>query len=354
MKKILIGSLIGILIVSIAFIGIGCKTTSTVASESTASVTTAAATTAAETTAAATTAAKKVTIGFSFYDFKISYFVLMDAGAKDYCKAQGWDYISQDEKSDETNMVTGCEDLINQGISALCVSPFKPEALGAVVEAAHAKNIPVIISDIGTGDYAYDAFIVSDNIGGGKLAGEYLINYFKNKGVTGAVEVGVMRIDPSNVANHSRGDGFIEVVEAAGYKVVKDMIIQEATADSAYPVAKDVITANPNIKAIFCTNDNMATGAAQAAIDSNKPDIAVIGFDGQEVALQSIDNGTMLATVMQYPYKFGQIACELAGKFINGETPEFNMPETKTMFVPIEMIDKSNVAKAWEEVNKAK
>ena len=346
MKRTFIGVVILMMILSLSVMGTACKESGTAEEAETVEE--------ADTVVEAEAAKEDITIGFSFYDFKISYFVLMDAGAKDYCEERGWDYISHDEKSDETTMVTGCQDLINQGIDALCVSPFKPEALGPVVEAAHAKDIPVIISDIGTGDYDYDAFIVSDNIGGGKLAAEYLIDYFNEKGITGDVEVGVMRIDPSNVANHSRGDGFIEVVEAEGYTVVKDMIIQEATADSAYPVAKDVITANPDIQAIFCTNDNMATGAAQAAIDSGKPNIAIIGFDGQEVALQSIENGTMLATVMQYPYKFGQIACELAGVFIAGETPEYDIPESKTVFVPIEMIDQSNVDEAWEEVNKAK
>lgn len=293
-----------------------------------------------------------VVVGFSLYDMKYGFFRLMEKGARDYFDEIGWEMITHDEKSDETTMVTGCEDLINQGIDVLLVSPFKPEALGPVVQAAHAKGVPVIIDDIGTGDYDYDAFIISDNVGGGTVAGEYLIEVLDDRGVSGGVEVALIRNDPSNIAGHSRGFGFVDVADAQGWTVVKDISAQEATADASYPIAKDMLTAHPNLAAIFCTNDNMATGAAQAALDSGRDDLIVIGFDGSLIALEAIEAGTMQATVMQFPYNMGRIAAEIAVKLLAEEQPEFDDAETRTVFVPVEVIDIENIQKAWDEVAK--
>src|SRR5260370_37838114 len=53
------------------------------------------------------------------------------------------------EKQRVDTMVSATQDLINQGISALIISPFKPDALGPIVEPAKEKQIPLVIDDIG-------------------------------------------------------------------------------------------------------------------------------------------------------------------------------------------------------------
>lgn len=289
---------------------------------------------------------KKITIGLSLYDTKIQYFASMEKGVREYCAEMGYDVIVHDEKSDETAMVSGCTDLINQGVDALLVSPFKPEALGPVATLANKKGIPFIILDIGNGNgaYPYDAFIVSDNIGGGRLAGEYLIKKFKEQGKNlSKTKTAVITIDPSNVANHSRGIGFVDVMEENGVSVVSNIYAKEATADATYPVAKNILTANPTIAAIFCSNDDEAIGASQAAIDSGRNDLLVIGFDGQENAVEAIQNGSILASVKQYPSEMGKLGVQLAVKKINGEVLEYDEVATKTVYSPLKVIDKNNI-----------
>lgn len=289
---------------------------------------------------------KKLTVGLSLYDTKIQYFVFMEKGVREYCEQMGYEVIVHDQKSDETAMVSGCTDLINQGVDILLVSPFKPEALGPVATLADRNNVPFIILDIGNGDgvYPYDAFIVSDNIGGGRLAGEYLVNKFKEQGrVLAGLQTAVITIDPSNVANHSRGIGFVDVMEENGISVVSNIYAKEATADATYPVAKSILTANPGVVAIFCSNDDEAIGASQAAIDSGRSDVLVIGFDGQDNAVEAIQNGSILASVKQYPFEMGRLGVQLGVKKLNGEALEYDDPVTKTVFSPLEMIDKDNI-----------
>jgi ribose transport system substrate-binding protein len=292
-----------------------------------------------------TFAASAKTIGLSIYGANISYFVAMQKGVEAYCAEQGYDVIVHDEKMDESEMISGCINLLNQGVDALLVSPFKPEALGTVANMAAQKGIPFIILDIGNGDgaYPYDAFIVSDNIGGGRLAGEYLLGKLEEAGIDkSTAQTAVITIDPSNVANHSRGTGFKAVMEENGVSVVSDIYAKEATADATYPVAQSILTANPDVCAIFCSNDEEAVGASQAAADLGK-EIIVVGFDGQETAIDALKNNLITASVRQYPSEMGVLGVQLAMKVINGETIEFDDPETKTFFSPLDILDASNL-----------
>ena len=124
------------------------------------------------------------TIGFSVYDMQYGFFQQMEKGTKEGVTAGGYKYILADEKSDESLMVSGCDNLFAQGIGALIISPNKPEALGPIVEAAHAKKIPVIVDDIGGGGSNYDVIVISDNFKGGQLAAQYVLGAFKGKTVS--------------------------------------------------------------------------------------------------------------------------------------------------------------------------
>src|SRR5467141_767605 len=74
----------------------------------------------------------KKKIGFSVYDMQYGFFQDMEKGTKE---AAGFDYVLVDQKSSESTMVSATQDLLDQGISALIISPFKPDALGPIVDA---------------------------------------------------------------------------------------------------------------------------------------------------------------------------------------------------------------------------
>ena len=78
--------------------------------------------------APAATAKKK--IGFSVYDMQYGFFQDMEKGTREAAEAAGYDFVLVDEKSDEATMVSATQDLINQGIDALIISPFSPKPWG--------------------------------------------------------------------------------------------------------------------------------------------------------------------------------------------------------------------------------
>ena len=87
--------------------------------------------------------------------------------------------------------------------------------------------------------------------------------------------------------------------------------MQPADSDRAkgQSVMENVLQANPNLKAVFATNDEMALGALKAAQQANKT-IPIIGFDANPDALASVEAGGLTGSIAQFPKKIGQFGVE--------------------------------------------
>jgi len=282
-------------------------------------------------------------IGFSVYDMQYGFFQDMEAGTRDAAEALGYEYILVDQKSSESAMVSSAEDLINQGIDALIISPFKPDALGPIVDSAKAQGIPVVINDIGGGGTDYDVIVISDNFNGGVLAAEKMDELISAKG--SSKQVASIKCEPSAVYAARRNEGFEEKIAEMGYEVVASLSAN-SRQEEGYKVMGDILSANPDVAGVFSCNDPMAVGAAQAIADagmSGSEDIFVIGFNADTIALEAIKAGQMSGTVQQVPYDMGQMTVDLATQLVNGESLDYDNADDREIFVPVNMITADNV-----------
>ena len=94
---------------------------------------------------------------------------------------------------------------------------------------------------------------------------------------------------PGASATRERGKGFHNIADKSLDVVSKQSAKFNRT--EGLNVTQNIIQAHPDIKAVFAQNDEMALGAVEAI--GNK-DIKVIGFDGNEDALKSVDNKNYL------------------------------------------------------------
>ena len=286
----------------------------------------------------------KKKIGFSVYDMQYGFFQDMEKGTKEASEAAGYDYVLVDQKSSESTMVSGTQDLIDQGINALIISPFKPDALGPIVDAAKAKKIPVVVDDIGGGGTDYDVIVISDNEKGGVIAADHIAAVLKERPAA-TKKVASISCEPSAVYAARRNVGFEKRMKELGFVVVASLSAN-SKQEEGYKVAKDIISAHPDVAAIFCGNDPMAVGAAQAVADSGKSgvkDVYVVGFNGDEIALQAIKAGQMGATIQQVPEQMGKMTVQLATKLMNGEKLQYDNPEKREVYVPVKLITATDV-----------
>lgn len=312
----------------------------------TSAVTTSAATTSAVATSAAagagSGAGKK--LGFSVYDMQYGYFQDMERGTKSAAQAAGYSYLLVDQKSSESTMVSATQDMLNQGISALIISPFKPDAMGPIVDAAKKKGIPVVVDDIGGGGTNYDVIVISDNEKGGTIAADQMDKLIKAK--PGASKnVASITCEPSAVYAARRNAGFEKEMKSLGYNVVASLS-GNSKQEEGYKVMKDILSAHPDVAGIFSCNDPMAVGAAQAISDSGKSgskDVFVIGFNGDDIALKAIKAGQMSATVQQQPAEMGKMTVGLATQLISGQKVKYDNEQNREIFVPVKLITADNV-----------
>jgi ribose transport system substrate-binding protein len=287
----------------------------------------------------------KQKIGFSVYDMQYGFFQDMEKGTREAAAAAGFDYVLVDQKSSESTMVSATQDLLGQGITALIISPFKPDALGPIVDAAKAKKIPVVIDDIGGGGTDYDVIVISDNEKGGVIAADHIDSVLKQKS-SNSKKVASISCEPSAVYAARRNTGFEKHIKELGYQVVASLSAN-SKQEEGYKVAKDILSAHPDVSAIFCGNDPMAVGAAQAMADSGKngvKDIYIVGFNGDEIALQAIKAGQMGATIQQVPKEMGKMTVDLASKLLKGEKLEYGNPANREVYVPVKLITSAEVS----------
>ncbi len=284
-------------------------------------------------------------IGYSVYDLKDPYWQSYAAGIQAEAKALHMGFAESDQKSSELAQVTSSSDLIDQGISALIVSPVQPAALTATEDSAHASKIPVIIGDVGAVG-KYDVFVQSANRGGGALAARYMVSRLAKR--PGIKEIGVIDLAPGNVSGALRVGGFTsEIAKHPGFKIVATLNGNEDVLDS-FTVAQDMLISHPHLAGIFAANDSEAEGAVQAMAQAGKNgnnDVVVVGFNGDAPALALIKSGQMAATIAQNPYGEGEAAVRAADALIHNKPVKFNQPGARTIDFPIKLVTRATLDK---------
>ena len=287
--------------------------------------------------------AEEKVIGFSVVDMQPNFFQDMERGTREAAKEMGYKYILHDQKYDPALMVSGCENLMTQGIDALIVSPNEPSALGPVVKKAKDRGVPVVIDDIGGGNSDYDVIVISDCYGGGVIAADYMAGQLAKR-QSASKEVGILKCMPGHVYAVRRGQGFKARMEELGHKTYE--LTANDVRDQGYRVTQDLMTAHPKIVGIFCENDPMALGAVQAIRDSGKSaidDVLVVGFNADPEAVEAIRAGIMDATIRQAPYQMGRQCVMLADKLLKGEKLEYTDPKLREITVPVGLVTRENV-----------
>jgi ribose transport system substrate-binding protein len=227
--------------------------------------------------------------------------------------------------------------LINSGISCLIVSPHEPKALAATIAAAHKEKIPVVVGDVGA-DGDYDGFVLSDNYQGGVLAAQFIEKRLADK--AGVQEVAVIALNPTTSVNAPRSDGFTKTVaKNSNIKVVAN-ISGGQTLEGGFKAAQAILAANPKVAAIYTLNDSMAAGAQQAIEQAGRDPMTnpvLVGFNGDQVAMDLMKKSKLAADVVQKPRQQGTVAVDICWQLLNGEIPKYTEPKTKTVNVPVEL-----------------
>jgi len=204
-------------------------------------------------------------------------------------------------EADVDVQVAQLEDAITKGVDALVVAPTDASALNPTFDRAKEAGIPVLIIDSNTTWPDKLTFIGTDNVAGGRLAGDYICSELGNGG-----RVGIISGQESAASIAERVAGAEEALGKCGTQIVAKISGDHSRA-GGQTVMEDILASNPDLQAIFAINDNEALGAMEALKAAGKQgDVIVVGFDANPDAIASILNGEMSATVAQAPANMGR------------------------------------------------
>jgi ribose transport system substrate-binding protein len=259
------------------------------------------------------------TIGLSISTLNNPFFVDLRDGVQEKAKDLGYDVIVYDAQDDSAKQLNDVEDLISKKVDIIIVNPTDSDAIGTAITAANDADIPVITVDRSANSGKVATHIASDNVAGGKMAGEYLLELVGNNAKVIELQ-GVLGAS----ATTDRGKGFHEAVDG------KLNVVASKTANfnrsEGLSVTEDLLEANSGVVGIFAHNDEMALGAVQALAAKNIKNVVVVGFDATADAVKAVEDGTMAATVAQQPKLMGTLSVENAKKILDGKTVDTYIP----------------------------
>ncbi|EMY46344.1 ribose ABC transporter substrate-binding protein RbsB [Glaesserella parasuis] len=274
-----------------------------------------------------TSAMAKETIALAISTLDNPFFVTLKEGAEKKAKELGYNLVVLDSQNDPAKELSNVEDVTVRGAKVLLINPTDSEAVGTAVAVANKKNIPVITLDRGANKGNVVSHIASDNVAGGKMAGDFIAE----KVGKNAKVIQLEGIAGTSAAR-KRGEGFKQAVEANQFELLAS---QPADFDrtKGLNVMENLLASHGSAKAVFAQNDEMALGALRAIKASGK-NILVVGFDGTDDAVKAVNSGQLAATIAQQPEKIGELGVEVADKVLKGEKVEAQIP------VPLKVISK--------------
>ena len=249
------------------------------------------------------------------------WFVRMNTGVEEYAAAHPEDTIYQKGTAeiDATLQAQLIDDLVAQGVDAICVVPVDIKSIEPSLKAAREAGIVVIAHEgaaLENVDYDIEAF-------NNELYGAFIMdNLAAAMGEEGLYTT--MVADLTNGSHNEWADGGVKRATEA----YPNMTLLEAdprveshdNGDTAYNVAKELFKKYPDLKGIMGTSSFDAPGVARAIEElglSGKVFTAGTGMPGDNAEL--LKSGAVQYLTLWDPALAGQAMVALAQKILAGD-----------------------------------
>jgi ribose transport system substrate-binding protein len=264
----------------------------------------------------------KGTIGISVLTLGNPFFNVIAEGVKEEAAKHGYDVVVVDGDRDVQKQANQIDDFLTKGVAAIILNPCDRQSIGPAIEKANKAGVPVFTCDLKC--VAEGAEVVShvgsDNLQGGRLAGEAMIEALGEQGG----EVLIVHFPQANSCQ-LRVQGFEEVIGKynAGLSANQIEVVAQldggGVRDEGYKVTEDTLQAHPDLRGIFAINDPSGLGARAALEKAGKQDqVSIVAFDGQPEGKQAIKDGKIFADPIQFPDLIGKKTVQLMMDYFAG------------------------------------
>ncbi|AIG74743.1 sugar ABC transporter substrate-binding protein [Amycolatopsis japonica] len=224
--------------------------------------------------------------------------------------------------SDPAKQITDINTLLNQGVKGLVVTPLDSAAVVAGLKAAENKGVPVVAVDVAPEGGKVAMVVRADNKAYGTKACEAI-----GAKVTSGKVVQVMG-DLASVNGRDRSEAFRQCMKTKfpGVQVLE--VAAEWKADKASSGLDSLLTAHPDIKAVYMQAGGVYLAPTQQALKrknlsfpvGDPKHVVLVSNDGIPQELAAIRAGELDATVSQPADDYAKYGMYWIKKAMAGET----------------------------------
>ncbi|MFD1696166.1 ABC transporter substrate-binding protein [Roseibium aestuarii] len=223
------------------------------------------------------------------------------------------------EGPDNETMVDRQIDMLSAALAkkptAIGFAALDSQAAIPLLKQAKEAGIPVIAFDSGVDSDIPLATASTDNAAAAALAADKMAEL-----IGGAGKVAVVAHDQTSRTGIDRRDGFLNQIQAK-YPNIEVVTVQYGGGDhlKSTEVTKAILTANPDLKGIFGTNEGSAIGVVNGVSEMGTKDLVIIGYDSGKAQKDAIRSGLMAGAITQNPVGIGYETVKAAVEAAQGK-----------------------------------
>jgi ribose transport system substrate-binding protein len=278
-------------------------------------------------------AQEKITIGVSLAQDDNPFYIAMLRGIRARAAELGWDVATVSANEDKVKQINGVQDLVAKGVKGILISPIDAVGVNAAYDAAKAANVPIVSVARGSTSPNQTLHVAMDEKQIGRDIAEWTAKQIGNEGKV------AMLLGPSGAPTfRNLAEGYTEVM--AKYPKIQIAFRTDGslTRERGVKNAEDALVANPDLKAIYTANDDVALGAMQAVLAANRAGKTLVtGMNGVPPALRAVKDGNLAMTVELNPVEWGRLGVDVLASYMKGEKV------APRVFIKHVIIDKTNI-----------
>ena len=217
---------------------------------------------------------------------------------------------------------------------AIMISHTDPKAMIPPLKQAKDAGIKIMTID---GDLADTSIAVSNvqsnNLEGGRLAGEQMAKLIGGKGRVRTIDNA-----PGFPISEQRVKGFKDAI--AKFPGIEYLGVKYSHNDvaKAANIVSTTAGSNPDLSGVYTAETNNTEGAITGVREAGKEGkIHIVGYDTSDPIVQALHDGKLEGNIVQYPFGEGQMGVETLVKAVKGEDV------TRDQSAPFVVADPENV-----------
>ena len=224
------------------------------------------------------------------------------------------------KEDDRSQQIALMEQFVSEQVSGIVLAPLDERALRRPVLSARTTQIPAVIIDSaleGLAGEDFVSFVGTDNLQGGRLAGERVVKILQGSG-----KVVLMRYQIGSASTTRRESGFLEVVtQHPGIEVLVDNQYAGATVGEAIRKSEELLDFLRQADAIFCPNESVTFGVLVTLRKNHLAGkVKLVGFDAAADLILALRNGEVDGLVVQNPERMGYEGVQTVVRHIRNQT----------------------------------